>query len=165
MEGLSIDTASLRDVRQVMQLERACFGKDAWPILDIMGALVWPGGVRLKAMLRKRIIGLVIAEPAGSGGVSMITTIGVDPAFRRRGIASALLSRCEELLPGGRIRLTVRADNSAAIRLYERFGYAYQNRLLRYYRDGQAGLVMEKDRGRTRSAGAECVRKEPGWEI
>ena len=165
MEGLSIDTASLRDVRQVMQLERACFGKDAWPVLDIMGALVWPGGVRLKAALRKRIVGLVIAEPAGSGGVSMITTIGVNPAFRRRGIASALLYRCEELLPGGRIRLTVRADNSAAIRLYERFGYTYQNRLLRYYRDGQAGLVMEKDRGRARAAPADRARKEPGWEI
>jgi ribosomal protein S18 acetylase RimI-like enzyme len=148
MDGLNIASASLRDLRQVLRLERACFGSDAWPLLDVMGALVWPGGVRLKAAVDGRIIGLAIAEADWSDGVSMITTIGVDPAFRRRGVASALLARCEELMPGEKIRLTVRADNQAAIRLYERFGYSYLSRLLNYYRDGQAGLVMEKTTGK-----------------
>lgn len=144
MEGMSIASASLRDLRQVLRLERACFGVDAWPLLDVMSALVWPGGVRLKAAVDGRIIGLAIAEPAWSDGISMITTIGVDPEFRRRGVASELLARCESLLPGEKIRLTVRVDNQPAIRLYERFGYAYLSRLLNYYRDGQAGLIMEK---------------------
>jgi ribosomal protein S18 acetylase RimI-like enzyme len=144
MDGMQIVPASLRDLRQVLRLERACFGVDAWPLLDVMSALVWPGGVRLKAVREVRIIGLAIAEPAWSDGISMITTIGVDPEFRRRGVASELLARCEGLLPGEKIRLTVRVDNRAAIQLYEKFGYTYLSRLLNYYRDGQAGLVMEK---------------------
>jgi ribosomal protein S18 acetylase RimI-like enzyme len=146
MDGVNIGPASLRDLRPVLQLERVCFGVDAWPILDVMSALVWPGGVRLKASAGKRLIGLAIAEPAWSDGISMIASIGVDPEFRRRGVGSALLSRCEELLPGKIIRLTVRADNPPAIRMYERFGYVFFSRVPNYYRDGQSGLVMEKNR-------------------
>jgi ribosomal-protein-alanine N-acetyltransferase len=144
---MEIASASLRDLRQVLHLERACFGADAWPLLDVMSALIWPGGLRLKATAGGRIIGLAIAEPEWSDGISMITTIGVDPEFRRRGVGSDLLRRCETLLPGERIRLTVRADNRDAIRLYETFGYAYLSKLEKYYRDGQAGLVLEKRKG------------------
>jgi ribosomal-protein-alanine N-acetyltransferase len=146
MEGLIIAPASLRDLRPVLHLERVCFGVDAWPLLDVMSALVWPGGVRLKASAGGRLIGLAIAEPAWGDGVSMIASIGVDPQFRRQGVGAALLSRCEALLPGNSIRLTVRVDNQPAIRMYERFGYAFFSRVLNYYRDGQAGLVMEKIR-------------------
>jgi ribosomal protein S18 acetylase RimI-like enzyme len=146
MQGLIIAPASLRDLRPVLRLERVCFGVDAWPLLDVMSALVWPGGVRLKALDGGRLIGLAIAEPAWSDGISMIASIGVDPEYRRRGVGSALLSRCEELLQGNLIRLTVRADNPPAIRMYEKFGYAFFSRVLNYYRDGQSGLVMEKKR-------------------
>jgi ribosomal-protein-alanine N-acetyltransferase len=144
MDGMEISSASLRDLRRVLHLERVCFGVDAWPLLDVMTALVWPGGVRLKAAVGGRLIGLAIAEPAWSDGVSMITTVGVDPEFRRRGVGSALLARCESLLPGHTIRLTVRVDNAEAIRLYERFGYTFFSKMPDYYRDGQAGLIMEK---------------------
>ena len=146
MEGLSITTASLRDLRPGLRLERVCFGVDAWPLLDVMSALAWPGGIRLKAAAGGRLIGLAIAEPAWGDGISMIASIGVDPEFRRQGVGSALLSKCESLLPGNTIRLTVRADNPPAIRMYERLGYTFFSRLLNYYRDGQAGLVMEKIR-------------------
>ena len=146
IEGLIVSPASLRDLRPVLHLERVCFGVDAWPLLDVMGALLWPGTVRLKASAGGRLIGLAIAEPAWSDGISMIASIGVDPEFHRRGVGAALLSECERLLPGNIIRLTVRADNPPAIRMYERFGYVFFSRILNYYRDGQAGLVMEKNR-------------------
>jgi ribosomal protein S18 acetylase RimI-like enzyme len=144
LERMKILPASLRDLRPVLRLERVCFGADAWPLLDVMSALIWPGGVRLKAMVDDRLIGLALAEPAWGNGVSMIASIGVDPEFRRQGVGSALLAQCEALLPGDTLRLTVRADNQPAIRLYERFGYTFFSRVLNYYRDGQAGLVMEK---------------------
>ena len=144
MEGLRITPATLRDLRRILRLERLCFGADAWPLLDVMSALVWPGGVRLKAEAGDRLIGLAIAESAGRNGISMIATIGVDPVFRRQGVGSALLEKCESLLPDGKIRLTVRADNRPAIRMYEAFGYAFSSKLVKYYRDGQSGLIMEK---------------------
>jgi ribosomal protein S18 acetylase RimI-like enzyme len=144
MEGVLITPASLRDLRPVLRLERICFGVDAWPVLDVMSVLVWPGQVRLKAVNGGKLIGLVVAEPLWGNGVSMITTIAVDPDHRRKGVGSALLASCESLLPGEKIRLTVRDDNQPAIRLYERFHYTYLTRVPSYYRDGRSGLVMEK---------------------
>lgn len=144
MDGIVYTPAALRDLRQTLILERICFGDDAWPLLDVMGALVWPGGVRWKASLGPRMIGLAIAESGWGTGISMITTLGVDPEFRRRGIGSELLARCEANLPDGLVRLTVRADNQPAIRLYEKSGFTYLSRVPDYYRDGQPGLVLEK---------------------
>ncbi len=150
IDGVVISTASLRDLRQVMRLERICFGVDAWPVLDVMSVLVWPGEVRLRATLDRKVIGLITAEPAWKVGISMITTIGVDPDHRRMGVGSALLAGCETVLPGEKIRLTVREDNQPAIRLYEQFHYAFLTKIPNYYRDGRSGLVMEKikDTGR-----------------
>jgi ribosomal protein S18 acetylase RimI-like enzyme len=146
MDGVLIAPASLRDLRQVLRLERVCFGSDAWPILDVMSVLAWPGQVRLRAMIGPQVIGIIMAEPVWKDGISMITTIAVDPEHRRRGVGSALLASCEAQLPGEKIRLTVREDNQPAIRLYERFHYAYRTKVPNYYRDGRSGLVMEKDR-------------------
>ncbi|HEY5118922.1 MAG TPA: GNAT family N-acetyltransferase, partial [Anaerolineales bacterium] len=86
-----------------MRLERVCFGVDAWPVLDVMSVLVWPGVVRLRATLDRKLIGLITAEPAWRDGISMITTIGVVPDHRRLGVGSALLAGCESLLPGEKI--------------------------------------------------------------
>jgi ribosomal protein S18 acetylase RimI-like enzyme len=147
MEGVQISSASLRDLRPVLRLERVCFGVDAWPVIDVMSVLLWPGEVRLRATLDRMVIGIVIAERTWKDGMSMITTIAVDPEFRRRGVGSALLEACESELPGEKIRLTVREDNLPAIRMYERFGYTYLSRVPNYYRDGRSGLVMEKTRG------------------
>ncbi len=150
IDGVVISPATLRDLRQAMRLEHLCFGTDAWPVLDVMSVLVWPGGVRLRAMLDHTLIGLITAEPAWKDGISMITTVGVDPDHRRLGVGSALLAGCESLLPGEKIRLTVREDNQPAIRLYEQFHYTYLTKIANYYRDGRSGLVMEKvkDTGR-----------------
>jgi ribosomal protein S18 acetylase RimI-like enzyme len=148
MDPIAYSTASLRDLRQTLRLERICFGGDAWPLLDVMSVLVWPGGVRWKASCGRRMVGLAIAETGWGSGISMITTLGVDPEFRRRGIGSELLARCEADLPDGRVRLTVRADNQPAIRLYEKSGYSFLSRVPDYYRDGQPGLVLEKKNAR-----------------
>jgi ribosomal protein S18 acetylase RimI-like enzyme len=149
MDEIQIEKASLRDLPGVYRLERVCFAEDAWSLPDILATLVWPGLIRMRARFGNRLIGFVMGEPAWRPGISMITTIGVDPAFQKRGTGAALLERCEALLPGSRIRLTVREDNAVAIRLYTRFGYRRLSRLPDYYRRGQAGLLMEKNRETT----------------
>ena len=53
--------------------------------------------------------------------------MGVDPAFHRRGIGSALMAAmidlCDNWLQVTRIELTVFADNDNAIALYHKFGF------------------------------------------
>lgn len=78
-------------------------------------------------------------------GAAHITTVGVLPAHRRRGLAERLMSHLEHVL---RIKgvttvaLEVRAANTDAQRLYRRAGYMEVQRLPRYYNDGEDGLLM-----------------------
>jgi len=81
-------------------------------------------------------------EPQGH-----ISGIAVEPAFRRRGIATALLKRCEETFRREgfkRISLEVRPSNSAARSLYEKLGFKPAFVVRRYYADGEDALVYEK---------------------
>lgn len=65
-----------------------------------------------------------------------INTIAVAPAFRRRGLATALLQHIfGDAAARGvhRATLEVRASNSAAIQLYERLGFRVTATRHRYY--------------------------------
>lgn len=76
-----------------------------------------------------------------------ITTIGVAPEHRRRGLANKLLSHAEESLRKRGINvvmLEVRAGNRAAQKLYRAFDYAIVQRLPKYYNNGEDGFLMVK---------------------
>lgn len=137
--------AGLRDLGPVLEIERRCFAGDAWPLLDVLGVLAWPEVVRFKAVVQGRLVGFVAADPNYRRDAAMIATLAVLPEFRRRRIAWQMLQVCEANLSARRICLTVRADNAAAQRLYENFGYRIAGSLPRYYADGAAGIAMEKD--------------------
>jgi len=141
----SIQTANWRDYSQLNQLERACFSsQDLWPFWDLLAALTLPGLVRLKVVVDEKMVGFIGGERDSSRRMGWITTLGVLPAYRRRGIAETLLKSCEECLGMPIVRLSVRASNQAAIRLYEKQGYAVVNRWERYYAGGEDALVLEK---------------------
>jgi ribosomal-protein-alanine N-acetyltransferase len=88
------------------------------------------------------IIGLV--EPDHTGHV---TTVGVAPEHRRRGLAYRLMEKVED---GFRrrdvrmVRLEVRSINTGAQQLYRNLGYIVTQRLPRYYSNGGDGLLMIK---------------------
>ena len=88
------------------------------------------------------IVGLI--EPDHTGH---ITTVGVAPEHRRRGIAYRLMEKIEE---GFRrrnvrtVRLEVRSINTGAQQLYINIGYIVTQRLPRYYSNGGDGLLMLK---------------------
>ena len=76
-----------------------------------------------------------------------ITTIGVAPEHRRRGLAQKLLDHAEEALKKRKINtifLEVRVDNLPAQNLYRRLGYAVVQRLPKYYNNGCDGFLMVK---------------------
>ena len=143
---MEIVTASLLDLNALSKLEHACFEKDAWPFLDLLAVLTFPDVVRLKAVEDGQMIGFVAGDPHPSEGFSWIATIGVAPENRRHGIGRSLLRACERKLKTPRIRLSVRASNDGAIRLYEQEGYHRIEVWQSYYNDGEAAIVMEKER-------------------
>ena len=145
-ENYVIEQATWRDLNALRHLEHACFPKDAWPLLDLIGVLALPNVVRLKAVSHGEMVGFIAADIRPGQGLAWIATLAVLPAFRGRGIGKALLQACEELLEVSHIRLNVRTSNRAAIRLYEETGYQKAGLWHDYYEDGEDALVMQKKR-------------------
>jgi ribosomal-protein-alanine N-acetyltransferase len=88
------------------------------------------------------IVGIV--EPDATGH---ITTLGVAPEHRRRGIAQRMLQKVEDGFRRRRVRITrleVRSVNTGAQELYVKLGFAVTQRLPRYYSNGGDGLLMIK---------------------
>jgi ribosomal-protein-alanine N-acetyltransferase len=80
-------------------------------------------------------------------GTGHITTIGVAPEHRRRGLANKLLRHAEEALKKrgiGVVMLEVRVGNRAAQNLYRAVDYAIVQRLPKYYNNGEDGFLMVK---------------------
>lgn len=142
--SVSIESASLRDLTALRHLEHVCFPKDAWPLMDLIGVLTFPGVIRLKAVNNRGMVGFIAGDIRRLEGLAWIATVGVLPEYRGKGIGSALLQACEEKIRVDRIRLCVRLSNDTAIRLYERRGYTRVGEWSRYYQDGESALVMEK---------------------
>ncbi|MCG2785917.1 MAG: GNAT family N-acetyltransferase [Anaerolineae bacterium] len=139
-----ITPASILDLGALRHLEQVCFPQDAWPLLDLIAVLSFPGVVRLKAIENGKMIGFIAGDPRPGEDLGWIATIGVLPNQRGKGIGRALLAACERQMPLSRIRLSVRQSNHQAIRMYEQAGYRSVDHWLRYYNDGEDALVMEK---------------------
>ncbi|NMB62790.1 MAG: GNAT family N-acetyltransferase [Chloroflexi bacterium] len=141
----TIRSASWRDVHELSKLERACFEQDAWPLIDLLGVLSFPGVVRLKAEMNGKMIGFIGGETRDHQQTGWIITLGVLPEYRRQGVAQELLQECEAQLASVRtIRLCVRVSNEGAIHLYKNMGYVQVEIWAQYYRGGEDALVLEK---------------------
>jgi len=80
-------------------------------------------------------------------GAAHLTTIGVAPEHRRRGLADMLLRHIENALLSkdiGTIMLEVRVSNLAAQALYNRAGYSAVQRIANYYNNGEDCYLMMK---------------------
>lgn len=74
--------------------------------------------------------------------------VGVDA--RGLGLGDALLAACEDASRHRdctRLRLEVRRDNAAALRLYQYRGYRLFATRLNYYEDGEDALRLERSLG------------------
>jgi [ribosomal protein S18]-alanine N-acetyltransferase len=78
-----------------------------------------------------------------------VLNVAVEPAHRRRGIASVLLNECERRAhqnSAALITLEVRRSNTAALELYRQFGFRAVGIRPNYYVDeGEDAIVMVKD--------------------
>lgn len=163
LDRITIAPATWRDFREVLAIERVCFVGDSWPWIDVIAALTFPEAVRLKAVTPRpsignsqgdsavgsdangtRAIGFVFGDRRRSQGLGWIASVGVHPAYQRRGVGAKLLAACERELGTPQFRLTLRPSNTTARRVYDAAGYVEIARLVRYYNDGEDGIVMEK---------------------
>ena len=144
--SFEVQKASWQDLKELYRLDRVCFGEDAWPWWDLIAVLILPKIIRLKAVVNHRLVGFIAGDPNESERTGWIAILGVMPEYRRRGIAEQLLAECEKGFYFDRIRLSVRKNNEAALRLYRKAGYYNVDLWRNYYYSGEDALVLEKRR-------------------
>ena len=82
---------------------------------------------------------------ANENGSAHLTTIGVAPEHRRRGLAQRLLAHMEAAASARGLStmvLEVRVSNFKAQELYRKLGYISVQRISNYYRDGEDCFLM-----------------------
>jgi [ribosomal protein S18]-alanine N-acetyltransferase len=116
----------------VVDIERASFGKDAWPAELFVEYWRQSPDLFLIARLGRRIAGYSITRTNWRG--AELESIAVDPRYRGRGVAQALLDATVAQLPAGMaLRLMVSTANDAALRFYRQYGFVRTRLVKRYY--------------------------------
>jgi ribosomal-protein-alanine N-acetyltransferase len=137
----------LRDLSAIEEIELRSY-PTPWSRSMFAGELAKPSSMSLGAFdLAGRLLGyLIISRYVDAWHVM---NVAVDPDERRKGIASALLTRLFELTAGESRRgytLEVRVSNIGAIKLYERLGFRSRGIRRGYYTDNREdALIMWRD--------------------
>jgi ribosomal-protein-alanine N-acetyltransferase len=138
----------LRDLGSIEEIERASY-PTPWSRSMFAGELAKPSSICLGAVDadRDELVGyLIISRYVDAWHVM---NIAVAPAYRRKGIARALMERLFEVTERDARRgytLEVRVSNDAAISLYEALGFRARGIRRGYYTDNREdALIMWRD--------------------
>jgi [ribosomal protein S18]-alanine N-acetyltransferase len=145
---LKIETATLKILDQLYQIEEDCFDQEAFSKRQIAYLLTDYNAIALVAKADSTIAGFIIAQVEIEENTEFghIVTINVAPKCRRKKVATQMLHEIEALLKQRGIaecRLEVREDNHAAIKLYQGLGYQTVGKLENYY-GKKHGLYFKK---------------------
>ena len=144
-----IRIASEADLENIMQIEKACFGNDAWSKSNMKSELLAPHTTYVVAEEGNSLIGYAGLSKLASSTSSDIQTIAVSESHRGLGVGRKLI---ESLLDFARkqnakeVFLEVREDKPTPQKLYLSLGFSAIDRRENYYQpDGVAAIVMRLD--------------------
>jgi ribosomal-protein-alanine N-acetyltransferase len=134
------------DLDAIEEVERASY-PTPWSRSMFAGELSKPSGICLGAFQGEDMLGyLIVARYVDAWHVM---NVAVDPAWRGRGVARALLDKLFELTGDDVERgytLEVRVSNHTAIHLYESLGFVATGVRRGYYTDNREdALIMWRD--------------------
>jgi ribosomal-protein-alanine N-acetyltransferase len=143
-DGLSIAPMTTADIAAVSRIERASF------------STVWPSDAFYNELRTNKLahyfVGRLEGRVVAYGGIwviledSHITTLAVDPEYRRRRFGEVLLVRLvDEAIERGAAWMTleVRQSNQAAQQLYRKYGFTTVTMRAGYYSDdNESALIM-----------------------
>ena len=153
--AVDIRRLRMQDLNTIEEIERRSY-PTPWSRSMFAGELAKPASICLGAFEGDRLAGYMIISRYVDAWHVM--NIAVEPEFRRRGIATALLEKLFELTEDESRRgytLEVRVSNDAAIKLYERLGFRSRGIRRGYYTDNREdALIMWRDPEPPEDAGA-----------
>lgn len=133
------------DLAQIAEIERACFSD------------CWSEKMLQEEYARTGVVGLVVKDGDETLGYACAASlfedadlyrIAIRPAFRRTGLGSLLMNALfEELKAQGaeRIFLEVRASNTPAVTMYEKYGFQTVRIRENYYAGKETAIEMQRD--------------------
>lgn len=139
----SVEIRELRyaDLPRAIAIERRVFPAP-WSLAMFALELSKPGGINLAAEIDGQLVAYSVCSRYET--VWHVMNICVDPEFRRRGVASRLItSLIAQVGEDARLTLEVRPSNAGGIALYERHGFLAAGQRRRYYADnGEDAIIM-----------------------
>jgi len=135
--AIEVRPGSERDFAAVTGIQQRSPEAAQWPLGDYAGFSL------LVALIDSTVAGFCFWRWTAPGEAELLN-IAVDPAFRRRGVASALLQTLG-VQAQGTVFLEVAEPNTAAMALYRRLGWEQVGIRVGYYGQGTInGIVMKK---------------------
>jgi ribosomal-protein-alanine acetyltransferase len=145
--SVKIETATIRLLDQLYAIEEQCFSEEAFSRRQIAYLLTDYNSIALVAKSNIDIAGFIIAQVEVEGSeYGHIVTLNIPHDYRRKHVATRLLQEIQAILRQRgitEIRLEVREDNHAAIKLYQTLGYQTLGKLEKYY-GKKHGLYLKK---------------------
>ena len=151
-EGIAYKPLDARHGADVAALEAAVMGTDAWSealVVDELGRSdrVWWAAYAADPKMPLTADAPLVGYAGGwvVDGDVQILKVGIDPDWRRRGVARMLLARVADdarNLGARTCSLEVRAANAGAQALYGALGLTVAGKRPRYYSDGEDAVIM-----------------------
>ncbi len=136
---LHICPAKKEDFHDIVSLEEICFKEENFNRKQLWYLLFKAKSIVLVASMEGKLIGSIIVLLRNHILNARIYSLDVDPAFRRRGVASLLMDTALEILKEKgckKITLEVGINNRTAQKLYESKGFIMDKILYNYYKNG-----------------------------
>ncbi len=150
MPVVTIRDARITDLEALGEVESRAFSGDQLTRRSMHRFLASPSArmrVAVAGNSRRGVLGYHLVTVRKGSRVARLYSIAVDASARGTGLGLRLLADAEAVasdLERGVLRLEVREDNAAAIRLYEASGYRPIGRHAAYYADRADALRYEK---------------------
>ena len=147
--AIEIRQATVLDLPEIMKLETASFANDAWPEETFKSELAAKHTYYILALEENLVVGYAGLSKLPGSDQADIQTIAVREDKRGLGIGKKLMDTLTlqaTELGAKEIFLEVRADNSAAQKLYKLFGFKQIGTRKKYYQpDGVDAFIMKTD--------------------
>jgi ribosomal protein S18 acetylase RimI-like enzyme len=146
--AVRVRRAELSDLDDLVALEQASFDSDRLSRAQYRRHLdSETAQVLVASANHRKFLGTAVVFFRKGSTLARLYSIATKPEARGKGVGSALIDGAERAARSHRchaLRLEVRADNLAAIRLYERLGYRCIGQYPAYYQDGADAWRYEK---------------------
>jgi len=142
---LEIRKFRLADLDRIDEIEKASFGKHAYDRNLFAEFFHKCGDLFLVGERRSIVCGYMLTCVRGER--AEVVSIAVDPKFRGKGAASALMDSTLRRLRRrsvSRVVLMVKMTNRPARRFYEKYDFRKVRLTPRYYEDGSDGILMAR---------------------